>query len=226
MTWVGLDVHARSTQAAAFDVLSGELTWRRLPGDTEAVVAWLARLPRPVRACYEAGPTGFVLARAAREAGIAVEVVAPSKIARSSGERVKTDGRDAELLLRLSMAGQLRPVRSPSEAEEAARELVRLREQLRQDLLRARHRVTKLLLRHGRVWERAGNTWTYDHRRWTLASSSSNPRPASSSPSWSPTSTGCSLAAPSSTNASAGSRNARSCGRPSPDCAASAASRR
>jgi transposase len=166
MTWVGLDVHARSTQAAAFDVLSGELTWRRLPGDTEAVVAWLARLPRPVRACYEAGPTGFVLARAAREAGIAVEVVAPSKIARSSGERVKTDGRDAELLLRLSMAGQLRPVRSPSEAEEAARELVRLREQLRQDLLRARHRVTKLLLRHGRVWERAGTTWTYDHRRW------------------------------------------------------------
>jgi transposase len=166
MTWVGLDVHARSTQASAFDVLSGELTRRKLPGDAESVVGWLRRLPQPLRACYEAGPTGFVLARAAREAGIAVEVVAPSKIARPSGERIKSDRRDAELLLRLLMAGQLRPVRIPSEAEEAARELVRLREQQRQDLLRARHRITKLLLRHGRVWERAGNTWTRDHRAW------------------------------------------------------------
>lgn len=166
MTWVGLDVHARSTQATAFDVLSGELTRRKLPGDAESVVGWLRRLPQPVRACYEAGPTGFVLARAAREAGIAVDVVAPSKIARPSGERIKSDRRDAELLLRLLMAGQLRPVRIPSEAEEAARELVRLREQLRQDLLRARHRVTKLLLRHGRAWQRAGNTWTRDHHAW------------------------------------------------------------
>jgi transposase len=169
MTWVGLDVHARSTQAAALEVLSGELRRKKLPGEAEAVVAWLGTLPRPVRACYEAGPTGFVLARAAREAGLAVEVIAPSKVARPTGDRVKTDRRDAELLLRLLMAGQLRAVRIPSEAEEAARELVRLREQLRQDLLRARHRVTKLLLRHGRVWERAGNTWTSDHRRWIAA---------------------------------------------------------
>lgn len=166
MTWVGLDVHARSTQATAFDVLSGELTRRRLPGEADAVVAWLQGLPRPVRACYEAGPTGFVLARTANDAGIAVEVIAPSKIARPAGERIKSDRRDAELLLRLLMAGQLRAVRVPSEGEEAARELVRLREQLRQDLLRARHRVTKLLLRHGRVWSRAGNTWTRDHRAW------------------------------------------------------------
>ena len=166
MTWIGLDVHARSTQAVAFDTLSGELCRRKLPGEADAVVNWLRSLPQPARGCYEAGPTGFVLARAARSAGIAIEVVAPSKIARPSGERIKTDRRDAELLLRLLMAGQLRAVRIPSESEEAARELVRLREQLRQDLLRARHRVTKLLLRHGRVWGRAGNTWTRDHRAW------------------------------------------------------------
>ncbi len=169
MTWVGLDVHARSTQAAAFNVVSGELTRRKLPGDAEPVVGWLRGLPQPVRGCYEAGPTGFVLARAAASAGIKVEVIAPSKIARPSGERIKTDRRDAELLLRLLMAGQLRAVRIPSEAEEAARELVRLREQLRQDLLRARHRVTKLLMLHGRVWGRAGSTWTQEHRRWIAA---------------------------------------------------------
>jgi transposase len=166
MTWVGLDVDARSTQAVALEVLSGELRRQRLPGESARVVAWLRALPQPVRACYEAGPTGFVLARAARSAGIAVEVIAPSKIARPAGERLKTDRRDAELLLRLLMAGQLRAVRVPSEAEESARELVRLREQLRQDLLRARHRVTKLLLRHGRVWERPGHTWNRDHRAW------------------------------------------------------------
>ena len=166
MTWVGLDVHARSTHAAVFDTLSGELRRRRLPGEAEAVTAWLRGLPQPVRGCYEAGPTGFVLARSAWRAGVMIEVVAPSKIARPAGERIKTDRRDAELLLRLLMAGQLRPVRIPSEAEEAARELVRLREQLRQDLLRARHRVSKLLLRHGRVWGPAGNTWTRDHRAW------------------------------------------------------------
>ena len=175
MTWVGLDVHARSTQATAFDTLSGELTRRKLPGDAEAVTAWLRSLAQPVRGCYEAGPTGFVLARAAHEAGIAIEVVAPSKIARPAGERVKTDRRDAELLLRLLMAGQLRSVRVPSESEEAARELVRLREQLRQDLLRARHRISKLLLRHGRVWERAGNTWTREHRAWIGAQQFNHP---------------------------------------------------
>src|SRR5262249_45731724 len=126
MTWVGLDVHARSTQAAALEVLSGELRRKKLPGEAEAAVAWLRTLPPPVRACYEGGAIGFVLARGAREAGLAVEVIAPSKVARPTGDRVKTDRRDAELLLRLLMAGQLRAVRIPSEAEEAARELVRL----------------------------------------------------------------------------------------------------
>src|SRR5262245_50986788 len=110
MTWVGLDVHARSTHAAAIDVLTGELTRARCGGGSGPVVVWLAGLRGPVRAVYEAGPTGFGLYRGAREAGVAIEVVAPGKTARPSGDRVKTDRKDAELLARLAMAGQLRPV--------------------------------------------------------------------------------------------------------------------
>jgi transposase len=82
MTCVGLDVHARSTQAAAIDLPSGELRRARFGAGVEPVVEWLAELPGPVRAAYEAGPTGFGLARAARAAGIELEVVAPSKTPR------------------------------------------------------------------------------------------------------------------------------------------------
>ena len=107
MTWAGLDVHARSTHAAAIDVLSGELRRARFGSGVQDVVTWLAGLSGPVRAVYEAGPTGFGLYRAARAAGIAVEVVAASKTPRASGDRVKTDRKDAERLARLAMAGEL-----------------------------------------------------------------------------------------------------------------------
>jgi transposase len=97
---------------------------------------------------YEAGPTGFALYRAARAAGVQIEVIAPSKTARPSGDRVKNDRKDAELLARLAMAGQLTAVAVPSEFVEAARHLSRTREQVRSDLMSARHRVSKLLLAH------------------------------------------------------------------------------
>jgi transposase len=164
MTWVGLDVHARSTEAAALDVVSGELTHRRFGGGGDAVVTWLEGLAAPVRACYEAGPTGYGLSRAAEAAGIGCEVIAPSKTPRASGERVKSDRKDAELLVRLLMAGALTPVAVPSEESEAARDLTRARDQLRGDLMRARHRVSKLLLRYGHVYE--GTTWKKAHRHW------------------------------------------------------------
>jgi transposase len=165
MTWVGLDVHARSTHAAAIDVLTGELTRARFDGGTDAVVEWLAGLSGPVRAVYEAGPTGFGLYRAGRAAGIEVAVIAPSKTPRAAGDRVKTDRKDAELLARLAMAGQLRAVAVPSEFVEAVRHLARVREQVRRDLMRARHRVSKLLLSHGRVYD-GGGAWTTRHRGW------------------------------------------------------------
>jgi len=165
MTWAGLDVHARSADAAAIDVLTGELTRARFGVGTEQVVEWLLALRAPARVVYEAGPTGFALYRAARAAGIEVEVIAPSKTARPAGDRVKNDRKDAELLARLAMAGQLSVVAVPSEFVEAARHLARTREQVRGDLMSARHRVSKLLLAHGRVYD-GKTTWNRAHRLW------------------------------------------------------------
>jgi transposase len=165
MTYVGLDVHARSTHAAAIEVYSGELRRARFGVGDEAVIEWLLALPAPVRACYEAGPTGFALYRAAAAAGVSVEVVAPSKTPRAPGDRIKTDRKDAELLARLLLAGQLKFVVVPSPSCEAARHLCRAREQVRSDLLRCRHRLSKLLLLHGRVYPQP-TPWTKTHRRW------------------------------------------------------------
>ena len=165
MTWVGLDVHARSTHAAAIDTRTGELTRMRFGPGVEAPVAWLGELGGPVRACYEAGPTGFGLYRAAREAGIAMEVIAPGKTPRGPSERVKTDRKDAELLARLLLAGSLSAVVVPSPQVEAARELTRAHDACRRDLMTARHRVSKMLLRHGRVYPKP-STWSQEHRRW------------------------------------------------------------
>ena len=114
--------------------------------------------------CYEAGPTGFGLYRAAVAAGIECQVIAPSKTPRASGDRHKSDRRDTDLLLRQLMAGALTPVAVPSATCEAARDLARAREQVRVDLMRCRHRLSKLLLRHGRVWDRSA--WTKAHREW------------------------------------------------------------
>ena len=113
------------------------------------------RLPAPVRVAYEAGPTGYGLARACAAAGIGCMVAAPSKIPRASGDKVKTDRRDAERLARLLRLGELVPVRVPEPHEEQARDLVRAREDARGELMRARHRLSKLLLRHGSSTTRA-----------------------------------------------------------------------
>jgi transposase len=162
--WAGLDVHAAKVVAAVVDGESGELSFRRLPGSTERVVEFCCALPGPVSVTFEAGPTGFGLARALEARGLSCVVAAPGKIARAPQDRVKTDRRDAELLVRLLMAGQLHPVRVPTPEEEALRDLVRAREDLRGDLMRARHRVAKLLLRHDLRFE--GNNWTQRHREW------------------------------------------------------------
>jgi transposase len=168
MTFVGFDVHARSAYAAAIDVMTGEL-WRvRFGSGIETPVAWLKTLPGPVRACYEAGPTGYGLYRAATAAGIGMEVIAPGLTPRGRGDRVKTDRKDAELLARCLMAGSLTRVVVPSPQVEAAREVVRAHDACRRDLMNARHRVSKMLLRHGRVYPK-DSTWTQEHRRWLAA---------------------------------------------------------
>jgi len=129
------------------------------------VVEWLAGLPAPVHAVYEAGPTGYGLARAAARRGIRVDVIAPGKTPRGPSDRVKTDRKDAELLARLLAAGSLTAVVVPPPQVEAARDLMRAHDACRRDLMTARHRVSKMLLRHGRVYPKP-TTWTAEHRRW------------------------------------------------------------
>jgi len=163
-SWVGVDLHARSAVAGVVDAASGELWTERVPAASEPLVVWLSGLPQPVRVAYEAGPTGFALARACARAGIECLVAAPGRIPRAPAERVKTDRRDAERLARLLRLGELTAVRVPSELEEQARDLVRAREDVRGDLMRARHRLSKLLLRHELLWQRSA--WTREHDRW------------------------------------------------------------
>src|ERR1039457_421958 len=146
VTYAGVDVHARSTHAAAIDVSTGELVRARFGPGVEEPVAWLAGLPGPVRACYEAGPAGVGLYRAASAAGVAVDVIAPGKTPRGPSYRVKTDRKDAELLARLLLAGSLTSVVVPPVEVEAARELMRSHDACRRDLMTARHRVSKMLL--------------------------------------------------------------------------------
>jgi transposase len=165
-SWAGLDVHAAKVIAVTVDGESGELRSHRLSGDTAQVVAFCGGLPGPVRVAYEAGPTGFGLARSLAANGIECVVAAPGKIERPASDRVKTDRRDAERLVRLLMIGGLHPVRVPSDAEEALRDLVRAREDVRGDLMRARHRLGKLLLRHDVRYDGAGDNWSPRHRDW------------------------------------------------------------
>src|SRR5881409_4156625 len=163
-TWVGLDVHARKIVAGVLDAESGELRSLRAPTLPAETVAWLERFSAPVRVAYEAGPTGYGLARSCAEVGIACTVAAPSKIPRASGDKVKTDRRDAERLARLLRLGELVAVRVPEPHEEAARDLVRAREDARGELMRARHRLSKPLLRHGLVYD--ASAWTGAHDAW------------------------------------------------------------
>jgi transposase len=165
-SWGGLDVHRAGVLAATMDRGSGEVRVRRLGGVTSEVVEFCAGLPGPTRVAYEAGPTGFGLARALAAAGVECVIAAPGKIERPSGDRVKTDQRDAERLLRLLMIDGLHAVRVPSSEEEALRDLVRAREDVRGDLMRARHRLSKLLLRHDARFDGTAGAWTTHHRAW------------------------------------------------------------
>jgi len=145
----------------------------RISPKTDQIVAWARSLPGLVEVAYEAGPTGFGLARALTDAGMVCHVVAPSKMDRPSGDRVKTDKRDCEWIARLVRLGELPVVVIPSEGQEAARDLVRAREDVRGDLMRSRHRLSKLLLRQGIVYE--DTAWTTAHGRWLRAQSLTSP---------------------------------------------------
>jgi transposase len=163
--WVGLDVHARESTFAIFDQDSGEVTTKRVMGRPHELLPWLRGVERPARMVYEAGPTGYGLARRGLAEGIELAVCAPSKTERPS-DRVKTDQRDAVRLARLLAAGELTLVTIPSVEREQLRDLVRCREDIRADLVRARHRIGNFLLRREIYWEGTGEAWTRRHRSW------------------------------------------------------------
>jgi transposase len=147
----------------------------RIFNDEEAVRRLVGRFgDRGVlRACYEAGPGGYDLHRLLASMGVACDVVAPSLIPKGGSDRVKTDKRDAIRLARLHRAGELTPIRVPSAAEEAVRDLARVRSAVLADRKRAQQRLTAMLMRHGRVWR---NTyWTQAHRAWVAAQSFDEP---------------------------------------------------
>jgi transposase len=172
---VAFDQHAVSVVAAV--LLPGQQApaLHTLGPDLWAISRFIERLRvRGVRCCYEAGPCGFELQRHLRAHGIACDVIAPALIPRRAGNRVKTDRRDAAQLAMLYRAGALTPIHVPTEAEEAVRDLLRCREDIGADLLRAKHRLSKFLLRHGRrcldakPWSKRFFAWL-TVQRWPLA---------------------------------------------------------
>jgi transposase len=169
-THVGLDVHKQSISVAM--LLPGAtkpVQWemRNEPGEVRRLVRRLRRTGEAseILCAYEAGPCGYVLQRQLANAGVSCKVVAASLIPRKPGDRIKTDRRDACKLAELLRAGLLTEVRPPSESEEALRDLCRCREDARIDLQRARHRLSKMLLRQGLRYVE-GRPWTAQHRAW------------------------------------------------------------
>jgi transposase len=166
--FVGLDVHA-DTIAVAVAEPGGEVrSLGTIPNRPESVRKMVGKLGpvAKLKCCYEAGPTGYVLYWQLTQLGVACEVIAPSLVPVKSGDRVKTDRRDAEKLARCYRAGELTAVWVPDAAHEALRDLVRAREAAKKDQLRHRHRLGKFLLRHGTRPTEAGEKWTQKYLNW------------------------------------------------------------
>ena len=171
--YVGLDVHQDHITVAIMDGGGTVIREGRFAGDGRGVKKLIRMLLElssggKIECAYEAGPTGYGLQRQLEAAEISCMVVAPSLIPRKPGERIKTDRRDARKLADLLRGGQLTAVCPPTESQEAVRDLCRCRDDAREDLMRARHRLSKMLLRRGLVY-RSGSKWTHKHRRWLLS---------------------------------------------------------
>lgn len=168
-TFIGLDAHKRTITAAILHPGSRKpelITFE----NTAKLVARFVRAQRksakgPLRACYEAGPLGFGLKRTLDELGLPTDVIAPSQIWAKPGDRIKTDRRDAEKLVRQLKAEMLTVVRPPTEEEEAVRDLCRAREDAKQDETAAKHRLTKFLLRKGMHYP-GKSAWTANYWKW------------------------------------------------------------
>ena len=166
--FIGLDVHAETIAVAIAEPTGEVRSVGVIPNRPESIRKLVKKLgpAEQLRVCYEAGPTGYVVYWQLAALGVACEVVAPTLVPVKPGDRVKTDRRDALKLARSYRAGDLTPVWVPDAAHEALRDLVRAREAAKKDQLRARHRLGKFLLRHGRRPPTAMKAWTRTHLTW------------------------------------------------------------
>jgi len=172
ITWVGIDAHKKTLAVAAFQRHGQEPEEFTIDNDERAIRKLVRRLERDsegreIRICYEAGTCGYALQRRLEASGrVVCEVIAPSLIPRKPGERIKTDRRDARKLAELYRAGVLTTVAPPSPEQEAIRDLCRCREDVRADLGRCRHRLVKMLVRRGYVFNTTSRLWGKAHRGW------------------------------------------------------------
>jgi transposase len=166
--FIGLDVHAETIAVAVAEPAGDVRSLGVIPNRVESIRKLVKKLGpvTQLRVCYEAGPTGYVVYWQLTALGVKCEVVAPTLVPVRAGDRVKTDRRDALKLARSYRAGDLTPVWVPDAAHEALRDLVRAREAAKKDQLRARHRLGKFLLRHGRRPPTAMHAWTQAHLAW------------------------------------------------------------
>jgi len=168
LRFLGMDVHAE-TIAVAIAEPDGEIrSLGTIANREDSIRKFIRKLgtPEQLRACYEAGPTGFVLYWQLTRLGVDCAVIAPTLVPKKPGDRVKTDRRDALKLARSHRSGDLTAVWVPDEDSEALRDLVRQREAAKQDQLRARHRLTKFLLRTGQRPPLGLKAWTERYMRW------------------------------------------------------------
>ncbi len=168
--YVGLDVHAETIAiATAYEGREGEVRfWGTIPNNATAILKLTKQLTtrdQQPEFCYEAGPCGYGIYRLLAKLGFLCAVVSPSMIPRKSGDRIKTDRRDAMMLARLWRAGELTAISTPDEEQEAVRDLIRTRKQAKDALKVAKQQLLSFLLRHGLRYERP-TYWTKTHWRW------------------------------------------------------------
>ncbi|MGA7831257.1 MAG: IS110 family transposase [Terracidiphilus sp.] len=166
--FLGLDVHAETIAVAIAEPDGSLRSLGTITNRAESIRRMVKKLGpvEQLKACYEAGPTGYVLYWQLTELGVACEVIAPTLVPMKAGDRVKTDRRDAERLARSYRSGDLTAVWVPDEGSEALRDLVRAREAAKQDQLRARHRLSKFLLRVGQRPAAGMKAWTAPYMAW------------------------------------------------------------
>lgn len=197
VTSIGLDVHARSVAAAAFNPFTGEVVHRDFGTDAAEIAEWALGFEDP-RACYESGPTGFHMARELRALGLDCAVAAVSKMQRPAADARRKNGRrDAEFIARMLATHNIVEVPLPDAAVEAARDLDRALDDATAEYRRARQRLNMFLIRLGHVWDERNadgarkGSWTRAHWRWisgirlegpsaTCSSTTSRPRGARS----------------------------------------------